>query len=88
MSSRDDHDDASRRRLWVPGALAVAFIASSAAVGAWYGGCTDETDPPVDAGLIEARSDANVDSADADPGDTDPAEPPSDAALPPDSPDH
>lgn len=81
MGSRADHDEAPRRRLRVPGALAVAFVGSSAAVSMWYGGCQpDIVDPPPD-GRIESRADANDVDADDD------AVPPIDAPLPaPDTP--
>jgi hypothetical protein len=65
MSSRDDDTDDSRRgRLRVPAALAVAFVGTSAAVSMWYGGCHTETDPPIDALVIETRRDADgIDAA-------------------------
>ena len=58
MSSRDEHDEAPRRRLRVPGALAVAFVGTSAAVSLWYGGCHSATDPVPDAGRLEMETDA------------------------------
>jgi hypothetical protein len=71
MSSRDDDNDQSPRgRLRVPAALAVAFVGTSAAASMWYGGCHTETDPPVDALVIESRDDGGgIDVADNDPPD-------------------
>ena len=90
----DGNNEAPKRRLRVPAALAVAFVGSAGAVSVWYGGCHHaEPDPPVDAGRLEipgSDGDAGTAEEDAptgmDAGTTPDA--PRDAAPPPDSPDH
>ncbi len=90
--SSGDNDEAPRKLLRVPGALAVAFVGSAAAVSVWYGGCQrDVVDPSPDAGQIEAHADAAVDtSIDAPTAMIDAAPPtpdaPRDAAPPIDAP--
>lgn len=86
MSSRDENAEAPRRRLRVPGALAVAFVGSSAAVTVWYGGCdAGSVDAAPDAGGIEMQRDAEAPNDAGTPGEDAPA--PIDAPLPaPDAP--
>jgi hypothetical protein len=82
MTRRDDDDDdqTPRGRLRVPAALAVAFVGTSAAVSVWYGGCHTETDPPLDALIIENRLDADVaDASEELPDDAGVADGPEDA---------
>jgi hypothetical protein len=84
-------DDTRGKRLRVPAALAVAFVGSSAAISAWYGGCHPTADPPLDAGFLELRDDANlVDDSSIDasiPDDAGAPDAPRDATVPPPPPD-
>ncbi|HEX5059516.1 MAG TPA: hypothetical protein VFV99_09160 [Kofleriaceae bacterium] len=59
-----------RRHVRVPVALAVTFVGSASAVSIWYGGCTQTTDPPLDALHIANQPDASPVDAALDASDT------------------
>lgn len=83
MSNADDESAKSRRRVRLPGALAVAFVGTTATVAITFAGCSPTPPPePIDAGEMESlRMDAGVD-IDAEQT-ADAAQPIADAAMPP-----